>query len=255
MLKKLDSFYHRRICGVACSAGLLGMALVLVCGGVSAETLSAAEVEFFENHIRPVLADSCYRCHGERPEKLKAGLNLAHRAGVLAGGESGPALVAGDASKSLMLEALSYENEDLQMPPKEKLSEEVIAHFREWIEMGAPDPRVAGEGAGSLDDADTWAVVREKRKEWWSFQPIATGEIPEVSSAAWNEHPIDRFIRSELDSAGLAPGPVADPRALIRRLSYVLTGLPPTLEEVEAFVVAAHSQCLHGRYSNSYWMR
>jgi hypothetical protein len=212
---------------------------VLLSLSVEAEGPTAGEVEFFEKNIRPVLADSCYRCHGERPEKLKAGLNLAHRAGVLAGGESGPALVAGDTSKSLILEALSYENEDLQMPPKEKLSEEVIAHFREWVEMGAPDPRVDGASSGSLDDADTWAVVREKRKDWWSFQPIATEEIPEVAAAEWNEHPIDRFIKSELDSAGLAPAPVADSRALIRRLSYVLTGLPPTMDEVEAFVAAA----------------
>ena len=220
-------------------SGVLSVALIMCSAVASSQTPTTKQVEFFENSIRPVLADNCYRCHGENAEKLKGGLNVTHRAGLLTGGDRGTALVPGDADNSLLFEAVSYDNEDLQMPPKAKLPDEALSNIRTWIEMGAPDPRDRPLAAVGLEDEVTWAAVREERRKWWSFQPITRPEVPEVTSADWARHPVDQFIMAKLDDAGLSPTQLADARTLIRRLTYVLTGLPPTLEEAERFVAAA----------------
>jgi cytochrome c553 len=211
----------------------------MTCASISAQIPAASEVEFFEKSIRPVLAANCYRCHGEDPEKLKSGLNLTFREGMLTGGARGPALVAGQAENSLILEAIGYGNDDLQMPPDGKLSDEAIGNIRKWIAMGAPDPRDEPFVAGSGDDDVTWPAIRDERSKWWSFQPIEKPPLPDVTAAEWAGHPVDRFIAAKLDEAGLAPVPVADSHALVRRLFYVLTGLPPTPEETRQFVAAA----------------
>jgi cytochrome c553 len=216
-----------------------GAALLLCSSLAVAQDLTPDHVEFFEKSIRPVLADKCYRCHGEDVEKLKGGLNLSYRDGLLKGGASGPALVAGQAGKSLILEAISYANEDLQMPPKEKLPDETIANFRQWVAMGAPDPRDDPLPQEGLEDATTWAAIRDARRSWWSYQPIERPEPPIVNDTEWADHPVDQFIRAKLDEAELSPAAVAEPRALIRRLSFVLTGMPPTPKDIEQFVAAA----------------
>lgn len=203
------------------------------------EAVAAVQTEFFENHIRPVLVDSCYRCHGENPEKLKAGLNITFREGLLRGGSRGPALLPGDAAASRLIEALEYRNEDLQMPPSGKLPESVLANFRTWITRGALDPRDQPFVAGEPEDEGDWEKIRELRREWWSFQPIVNRPPPDSPNAEWSDHPVDRFILAKLDEAGLSPGPAADARTLIRRLTYVLTGLPPTPAESAEFVAAA----------------
>src|SRR5215471_7515819 len=133
--------------------------------GFSASSLgqpTPAQLQFFENKIRPVMADNCYKCHSHQAEKVKAGLFLDTREGVLTGGESGPAIVPGDAEKSLLIKAIRYTNPDLQMPPKgKKLSDEQIADLTTWVKMGAPDPRVAGA-------AKNWS---DSGKKHWAWQP------------------------------------------------------------------------------------
>ncbi len=190
---------------------------------------------FFENRIRPVLAEQCYRCHSHEAKKLKADLYLDSRAAMLEGGESGPAIVPGDLEKSLLIEAVRYKNPDMQMPPKKKLEDAQIADFEKWVEMGAPwpggDKAVAGGGA-KKEEFDL-----EKRKtEHWVWQPVVDRRAPVVENDGWSDDPIDRFILAKLEERGLSPAAEADRRTLIRRVTYDLIGLPPEPEAVEAFV-------------------
>ena len=191
----------------------------------SAADLTPAQLDFFENKIRPVLADRCYKCHSPLAEKVKGGLVLDTREGLLKGGESGPALVPGDPETSLLIKAIRYTDPDLQMPKDKKLEDEQIANLTAWVKMGAPDPRVPSRR--KYTDSTT---------NHWAWQPVKAVAIPEVSDPGWCQTPVDRFILAKLDAAGLRPNPPADKRALIRRASFDLIGLPPTPEEVDEFV-------------------
>ena len=191
---------------------------------------ASGEFDFFERRIRPVLAQHCYECHSAQSKSLKGGLRVDNRDGLRLGGKSGePAIVPGDAEKSLLLKALRHTSADLQMPPKKKLSPQQIADFEQWIRAGAPDPR-AGERS----------VVSGQRsaKAHWAFVPPKEQPVPAVKDKAWPQTPVDHFILAKLEANNLKPAPPADPRTLIRRLTYDLTGLPPTPEEVEAFAKA-----------------
>ena len=199
---------------------------------------SAAEVEYFETHVRPVLADKCYRCHGEDPAEIEGGLNLTYRDGLRSGGERGPAIAPPDVDASLLVKALRYDDE-LQMPPDGKLPADVIARFEKWVAMGAPDPRDNPSGNSAADDERTWQSVLEERKKWWSFQPIRDHKPPRVALAEFNHNPVDQFVAAKWKEQGLTAAPIADPRTLVRRLSYVLTGLPPSVKETRAFISAA----------------
>jgi mono/diheme cytochrome c family protein len=188
----------------------------------------AAGPEFFETRIRPVLVEQCYRCHSEKAEKLKGGLYLDSRDGVLKGGDTGPALVPGDPEKSLLIKAIRYTDENLQMPPKgKKLSAEQIADFEAWVKMGAPDPRTKTAAQIASD---------EKRKKHWAFQPVRKPELPAVTQKEWVKSPVDPFVLAKLQANGMTPSKPADRRTLIRRAAFDLTGLPPSVDEVEAFV-------------------
>ena len=212
-------------------------ALWLFCSPLLAQTTE--RIEFFETNIRPVLADKCYRCHGENPDELEGGLNLTYKEGLLAGGDRGSALAPGNIQDSLLMAALRYDDDELQMPPTGKLPDKVIANFETWIEMGAPDPRQKPTGTTALNDDVTWEVVLNERKKWWSLQPVKNSEPPAIADAEFGEHPVDRFIAAKWTEAGLTPAPIADPHTLIRRLSYVLIGLPPTPEATQEFAEAA----------------
>jgi mono/diheme cytochrome c family protein len=207
---------------------LLAASVATFCVTAVAEGLAASDgAAFFEARIRPVLAGHCYECHSARAEKLKAGLLLDSKAGWERGGDSGrPALVPGQPEESLLIQAVRHATDDLAMPPKKKLPDTVIADLIAWVKMGAPDPR-----DGKLE-------AKRADKSWWSLQPLSEVEPPSPKGLpkSWTENPIDRFIFARLDEKKLNPNPPADPRALIRRMSYDLTGLPPTPEEVEAFV-------------------
>ncbi|MBL9198951.1 MAG: DUF1549 domain-containing protein, partial [Opitutaceae bacterium] len=187
------------------------MAALLLCSAAAAA--DSAGLAFFEQKIRPVLAEHCYECHSERATKLKGGLLLDTKAGWQKGGDSGePALIPGKPDASLLLRVVRHLEDDLAMPPKKpQLPAAIIADLAAWIAMGAPDPR---DGAP--------VAARRADKSWWSLQPIATRFAHET---------IDGFVAEKLAAQKLAFNSPADPRTLIRRMTYDLHGLPPTADE------------------------
>jgi cytochrome c553 len=197
------------------------------------QPLSADDSEFFESKIRPLLIESCFKCHSSTAEKVKGGLLLDSKEACLKGGTTGPAVVPGNAEKSLMVKAVRYTDPDLRMPPKEKLSDQQIADIEAWVRRGAPDPR-SGKQAGILkSDSD-----REKAKQHWSFRPVKKPEVPESKFriTKWIQNPIDSFIVAKLAEKDMLPSQAADKWTLIRRAYFDLIGLPPSPQEVEAFV-------------------
>ncbi len=207
---------------------LLGMVLSLP---LWAEEPSAADVEFFEKHIRPLLVQHCYECHSAEAGDVGGNLLLDRKAGWEEGGDLGPAIVPGDVEKSLLLRAVRYNECDLQMPPSGKLPDEDIKRLEEWVRRGAPDPRSETKPTRKPTTID----IEEGRKHW-AFQPLADPPLPEVKDTSWPQSPIDFFILAALEAKGLRPAPPADRRTLIRRATFDLTGLPPTPEEIEAFL-------------------
>jgi mono/diheme cytochrome c family protein len=204
---------------------------VFLCGlSARGQATSQAGLEFFENKIRPILANNCYKCHSSQAAKLKGGLSLEYHESILKGGDDGPALVPGDPDQSLLIKAVRYQDADLQMPPKgNKLPDAQIADLVAWVKMGAPDSRTAGkELAGA-----SWS---KERRQHWSFQPIKHVAEPDVQDTNWVTNPVDAFVLAKLDQKEMKQNPPADRRTLIRRATYDLTGLPPTPEEVQAFV-------------------
>ncbi|HEX5270222.1 MAG TPA: PSD1 and planctomycete cytochrome C domain-containing protein [Gemmataceae bacterium] len=185
-------------------------------------------VEFFESKIRPVLVEQCYKCHSAQSGKSKGGLALDTRAAVLKGGDTGAAVVPGNAEKSLLLAAIRHEG-DVKMPPKTKLPDAVVSDFRRWVEMGAPDPR---ERAAATTSTIDWG----KARDFWSFRPVRKPAAPGVKDAAWPKTEIDRFILARLEAEGLHHAAPADKRALLRRATFDLTGLPPTPDEIDTFL-------------------
>jgi hypothetical protein len=190
---------------------------------------SAEGVEFFEKHVRPVLIDHCYKCHSAQSDKLKGGLYVDSRQGLLKGGKTGPAVVPGDLEKSLLIKAIRHEDEELAMPPKKQLAKEQIAALEAWVKMGAPDPRGQEGPKGELT-----VLSMADAKDFWSFKKPVAPAVPSVKSD-WAKTPVDAFVLARLAEKGLAPAPEADRRTLLRRATLDLTGLPPTAEEVAAF--------------------
>jgi hypothetical protein len=212
---------------------LAALVLALSATGTVAAPPDKAGLEFFEQKVRPVLAEHCYGCHSVAAKKHKGGLLLDSRDAIRKGGDTGPAVVPGDTNKSLLLKAVRYDG--LHMPPKEKgkLPDRVIVDLERWIKMGAPDPR---DKASAAVVALTWPEIIKDRRTWWSLQPVRKPAVPAVKNATWSAEPIDRFLLAELEKHGLQPAGAAERRTLLRRLSLVLTGLPPTPEEVDAFL-------------------
>ncbi len=199
--------------------------------------LPAEQVEFFEKKIRPILAQECYECHSTAG-KQKGGLLLDSRPGWQKGGDSGDAIIPGQADKSPLIQAIRHQDPDLKMPSKgPKLEDRVIKDFEAWVNMGAPDPRDKPSSSEEVAHDKHWSSVLDRRRGWWAFQPIANPPLPAASG--WSENPVDRFLAAAMKTAGLAPAAEAEPRQVLRRLSYVLNGLPPTPEETAAFVAAA----------------
>jgi mono/diheme cytochrome c family protein len=211
------------------AACLLAVALL---GPVAtrAEQPSAADVEFFEKKVRPILHEHCFTCHANG--KKKGGLSLASREGMLKGGESGPVVTTGQPAKSLLIEAVNQTG-DLKMPPKGKLTDAQIADLTAWVKRGAPWPAPAASDAGLREGGE--AVTAEERA-FWAFQPVADPATPAIRDEKWVKKPLDRFILAKLEAKGLHPVGPASKRALIRRATFDLTGLPPTPEEIDAFL-------------------
>jgi hypothetical protein len=189
-----------------------------------------ASLEFFENKIRPILVDNCYSCHSQQSAKVKGGLLLDSRDGLLKGGDTGPAIKPGDLEQSLLIKAVRYTDDNLRMPPKnKKLAAAQIANLETWVKMGAPDPRVTQAGVAKAE------TIRDKARTHWAFQPIREPKVPAVRNKRFVRTPVDNFILARLEAAKLTPSPMADKHTLIRRATFDLTGLPPTPEEVAAF--------------------
>jgi mono/diheme cytochrome c family protein len=209
------------------SAGLF-IAGFLLCS-IQADAADAAGIAFFEQKIRPVLVEHCYECHSEQAKKIKGGLRLDSRAGWVAGGDGGTAaIVPGKPEESLLIRVVQHVEDDLAMPPKKpKLSDAVIADLVSWVKLGAPDPR---DGA----------PVEAKRadKSWWSLQPLRAAD----SALAAGPTAVDHYVEAGLRAKGLALNPPAEARTLIRRMSYDVTGLPPTAAEVAAFAAAYRAE-------------
>jgi hypothetical protein len=203
------------------SAALIGPAPTAAAASPSGPDLPTKAALFFETRIRPILAGTCVKCHGEK--KSRGGLRLDSRAAVLQGGDSGPAVTPGDPEQSLLIQAIRQNHDEIKMPPNRRLPDEVVKDFVTWVKDGAA---WSGEGLTSADLA--------KRRPW-SFAPLRQ-TAPPTDPSGWSADPIDRFLREKQRSQGLAPAPPADRRTLLRRVTFDLLGVPPTPDEVEAFL-------------------
>ena len=194
------------------------------------------QLDFFEQKVRPLLADNCYSCHSLAEGKSKGGLTLDTRDGALKGGDTGKAVVPGDVSKSLIYEAMTYKNEDMKMPPSSKggkMKPEQLAIIEQWIKMGAPDPRTAVVKAAKLSG------MTDKARAHWAFQPMKHYKsiaLPKVKNAAWVRTPIDSFVMAKLDAVDIIPVQPAPREMLLRRAYYDLIGMPPSPAEIDGFV-------------------
>ncbi|MFT5465024.1 MAG: hypothetical protein ACI8UO_000110 [Verrucomicrobiales bacterium] len=222
----------------------------LTAAAAAGDEISPAGRAYFENRIRPVLVEKCFECHSATSKEIGGKLLLDSNAGLLKGGESGPALIAGNPDESLIMHALRWEH-DLEMPPEEPLTENVIQNFVEWIEMGAPDPRSGEltEVAGKKYDADAL----------WSYEPVGNPSPPATQSD-WPRDAIDAFVFARMAAVDLKPVADAKPEALIRRLYFDLIGLPPTMGQVEAFTADPNveklvDELLESPHSGERWAR
>ena len=194
---------------------------------------TAEQLTFFETKIRPVLVTECYECHAA--EKQKGGLRLDSREALRRGGETGAAVVPGNVEDSLLIASIRHEDPDFKMPKKApKLDDAIIADFTAWVKMGAPDPRDKPEPA-RMGDAKAWPEMLAARRGWWSLQPVVRPPVPAVKDGAWARTDADRFLLAKMEARGLAPAPDADARTIIRRMTFTITGLPPTADEVSTF--------------------
>jgi hypothetical protein len=210
-------------------------------GAGSPEPLTPDQVKFFESKIRPLLIANCYGCHSVSAGKSKGGLKLDTRDSMLKGGDSGPAVVPGDADSSLLIRAVRYLDSDYEMPPAGKLKDDDIKLLEEWVAMGAPDPRVESGAAAaghSPGTAHRWSAddIAKGRENHWAYKPLSAPKPPATADGDWSRSPIDSFILSGLEAKGLAPAADADPATLLRRASLDLTGLPPSKADLERFV-------------------
>lgn len=223
---------------------------LLMCGQLLAAA-TPEQIEFFEAKIRPILAQECYECHSTGTKK-KGGLVLDSRPGWQAGGESGDAIKPGDPEASLLLQTIKHEHDDIKMPKAgAKLDDKVIADFEQWIRDGAADPRDKAPSKEEIAKETDWKSILERRKQWWAFQPVS--KQPANKS-------IDDYIDAELMKQGIPSAPPADAQTLRRRMSYILTGLPPsgdkTVDELLASPAFGETWARHFmdwvRYAESY---
>ncbi|MFN7736546.1 MAG: PSD1 and planctomycete cytochrome C domain-containing protein [Pirellula sp.] len=219
-------------------ASLYAMALGIassIADEPTADTFTQDQLDYFENHVRPLLVEHCYECHSGTSSTVQGKLRLDSRAFAIRGGESGAAVVPGKPDESLLLSAVRWKG--LEMPPDRKLSDVQLSALAKWVEMGAPwpgadgtdpTPQVPGEPSPSYD----WS---KWRTEHWAFQPIQKPSPPSVHNQSWVQSPVDQFLLAGLEANGLEPVRPADPRVLFRRIYFDLIGLPPTFEETVAF--------------------
>ena len=224
--------------GIAC-------AVVLLCFGSdplllaqsSTSPSDPAALEFFEAKVRPVFANRCYPCHGPNTGEGQAGLRLDSLTTMLTGGRSGPAIVPGEPQRSLFILAINHDT-FVQMPPKTKLPRQEIQILTDWVKMGAPWPdALPPPPASRKQTASSDVEFTEEEKSFWAFQRVTKSSIPRIRNKSWPRSRVDHFVLAELEAKGLTPAPPAAKRTLIRRATIDLHGLPPTPEEVTAFLL------------------
>lgn len=211
--------------------GLTLTALWMAAAVAADEDAQRSAEKFFENEVRPLLSKRCYDCHGEK--KQKGALRVDHIAYLKKGGDGGPALVPGEPEKSLLIEAIHYANEDLEMPPRNKggkMPDAEIGILEKWIRLGAPWPESDAAKVVISEDGFT-----AEQRNYWAFQPVAEVRPPDAGNG-WARNGIDRFVAAKLGEMKLLPAPEADRHELARRLYFDLHGLPPTRDEIDAFV-------------------
>ncbi len=206
--------------GIACSSSF----------GRAAE-ITAEQTKFFETKIRPVLIKECYGCHSSKAGAARGGLQLDNKRLTELGGDSGPAIVGGDLDESLLYNAITHQ--DFVMPPKRKLSAAIIKDFRDWIEMGAPDPRVTE--MAEIKSTITSDDIADAKESFWAYKPPATPTVPKTNNTTWAKTDVDRFVLNKLEQSGLSPGEDAQAYQVLRRLCFDLVGLPPNPMQIEYF--------------------
>jgi hypothetical protein len=213
--------------GLKLTLPILLASMSLVSAQLGSAQTGPATPDFFETKVRPILVTNCYACH---TNSQLGGLRLDSRAALLKGGQSGPAVVPGDADKSLLVQAIRQTGE-LKMPKGSKLKKDDIDALSEWVKSGAMWPEAAPVAAAKSGGY----VIRPEQRAFWSFQPIRDPAVPAIKDVAWAKTDIDRFILARLEKEGMTPAKPADRRTLVRRVTLDLTGLPPTPEEINAF--------------------
>ncbi len=199
-------------------------------GGGQAQAVksSQADIDFFENEIRPILVEHCLTCHGNDEKKLRGGLHLTSRADILRGGDSGPAMVTGKPDESRLIAAVRYE--DFEMPPQGQLKPSEIDALVKWVEMGAPDPRK------TLSNPVSNEIDMEAGRKFWSFAPRSDSPPPETSNKTWPVSSIDQFVLAQLEANAISTVEDASRESLIRRVYLALIGLPPTVDQIDGFI-------------------
>ncbi|MFP6874325.1 MAG: PSD1 and planctomycete cytochrome C domain-containing protein [Verrucomicrobiales bacterium] len=201
---------------------------------------TSAQVAFFKSEVRPLLTEHCIRCHGGKDSKgkvkVRSGLQLISRRGLVLGGEHGPAVDQQEPAKSLLLKMVSYADEDHSMPPVAKLGEEQLAILHKWVEMKAPWTPGDINYLENVEQAAATTSINETTKNYWSYRPLKTPDIPKVSDPLWSKNPLDAFVFARLAENGLKPNPPAGKEELARRAYHNITGLAPAPEQVADFV-------------------
>ena len=214
---------------------------VILAASCCAQT--ALQIEFFEKSVRPVIVERCQMCHNAKMKQ--AGLDLSSAQGFVNGGASGPLVDKQSPDKSKLLKVISYD-ETLKMPPTGKLKDEVLANLAAWVKMGAPWPgaeNLVAAGAAATPAAPSKSGVRtggknfsKDEKEYWAFQPVKKPTLPAVKNARWASSDVDRFLLAKLEAKGIQPAAAASKLTLLRRVTFDLTGLPPSLEEIDSYL-------------------
>jgi len=211
----------------------LAAAVGLVVAAYATAAEPADSPDFFEKKIRPLLIEHCFKCHGDlKGKEPKGGLRADSRAGLLKGGDNGPAILPGKPEKSRLVEAIRYANADLQMPPKGKLPDAAIADLTAWVRSGAVWPEGDRERTTTVATFD----LAKRKRDHWAWQPVRPSAPPMVENSSWPKVPADRFILAKFEEKWVKPAPPADRRVWIRRVTFDLIGLPPTPAEVAAFL-------------------
>ena len=201
----------------------------------STPTLTEAQaIEFYRQQVKPIIKEHCFECHADDPEDLQGGFAITSHASIVRGGDSGAAVDLQDVPESILLKAINYDI--WEMPPSGKMSAQEIDVLTKWVKLGLPFDPADERDLTASGDHSSEPQVNEETKRWWSFQPVARPELPEVDNQGWARSPIDQFVLKRLNEAGLKPAPQASKQTLVRRAYYDLLGLPPTPQQVEAFV-------------------